>query len=421
MPTVVFDVRANHDTGVSRYGLSLLATTAPRAVEAGWDLIVVARPGQQQHARSAVASLDIPVLTCPDDEGFVRHSPWLRALLTHRGVSLYYTSHYTVDRLCPVPFVYTIHDLTRLKHPGYSYTDTAFATRFGTGELQLIRQELETLSPQSAHATGPVFPRYFHALNQHLAARAQRIAAVSHSTIRDIRELLAVDSTRIDLVPCAVDTAVFHPAPPERVRAATAKHKLTGPYVMYVGLTHPNKRFEWLLQHLLEAHTSLPPGAHLAVVGGHAEGMPRVREAVRRAGAGRFVTFTGRVDDEELAALYTGAAAFVTASISEGYCLPSAEARACGTPVIATDIPALRETLGNSAHFYPVQDGTQLVALVRDALTGRLAPRARPPATPAWSQSGGLLKQALKRALDDTSGHPVGYAAASDHALRIRA
>jgi glycosyltransferase involved in cell wall biosynthesis len=417
----VFDVRANHDTGVSRYGLSLLAATAPRAAEAGWDLIVVARPGQQQHARAAVAPLDVPVLACPDDEGFVRRSPWLRSLLTRRDVALYFTSHYTVDRLCPVPFVYTIHDLTRLKHPGYSYTDAAFAARFGARELRRIRQELQALSPQATHTTGPLFPRYFHALNQHLAARSQRIAAVSHSTIRDIRELLPVDSARIDLVPCAVDTTVFHPAPPERVRATIAKHDLTGPYVMYVGLTHPNKRFEWLLQHLLQARTTFPPGAHLAVVGGHAERMPRVREAIRRAGADRFVTFTGRVDDEELAALYTGAAAFVTASISEGYCLPSAEACACGTPVIATDIPALHETLGHAAHSYPLHNATRLVALVRDALTGSLEPRPAPPSTPAWSQSGERLMHTLTRALNDTSSHAAGYAAASDHALRIRA
>jgi glycosyltransferase involved in cell wall biosynthesis len=426
--TVVFDVRANHDTGVSRYGLSLLAAAAPRAVQVGWRLIAVAHPAQQHRAQRAVADMGIPVLACPDDEGFVRRSSWLRALLAVRRADLYYSAHYTVDRQCPVPFVHTIHDLTRLRHPGHSYTDAAFAARFGHHELRLIRRELAALSPDKRAGTGPVFAQYFGALNYDLASRAQRIITVSRSTANDIKDLLGIDDAHVDVVPCAVDAAVFHPRHPDRVRAVAASRGLTGPYVMYVGLTHPNKRFEWLLDRLLEARGTFPRGSRLVIVGGHAERMPRVRATLRQAGTEDFITFTGRVDDDELAALYTGAAAYVTASISEGYCLPSSEALACGTRVIATDIPALRETLGSSAHFYPAHDDVRLVHLVRDALTDRLPRPPDRPHTTGWESSGALVIRALAHALDKPRPHSVRprpgqdrYAPPFDQALRIRA
>ena len=63
------------------------------------------------------------------------------------------------------------------------------------------------------------------------------------------------------------------------------------------------------------------------------------------------VTLTGRVSDDDLAAIYSGARALVFPSDDEGFGLPTVEALACGTPVVATDIPVLREVLGDRATF----------------------------------------------------------------------
>lgn len=62
VPTLVFDVRANHDTGVSRYGLSVLAGTAPLLAEASWRLLVFARPVQAERARRTVDPLGFQVV-----------------------------------------------------------------------------------------------------------------------------------------------------------------------------------------------------------------------------------------------------------------------------------------------------------------------------------------------------------------------
>jgi glycosyltransferase involved in cell wall biosynthesis len=61
--------------------------------------------------------------------------------------------------------------------------------------------------------------------------------------------------------------------------------------------------------------------------------------------------YLGRVTDEQLKALYENAACFIMPSLYEGFGLPAVEAMMCGCPVIAADIPALRESCGNAALF----------------------------------------------------------------------
>ena len=86
------------------------------------------------------------------------------------------------------------------------------------------------------------------------------------------------------------------------------------------------------------------------------------------------VTLTGAVSDDELAAIYTGAHALVFPSDDEGFGLPPVEALACGTPVAAFDVPALREVLDGRVALSDVGD---LEALITAA---EAATRPAPPA-----------------------------------------
>lgn len=400
MSTLVFDIRANHDTGVSRYGLSMLAAAAPLAIAEGWRLITVVNAVQHDRARTAVRGLDTEVLVCPDEDGFVRRSPWLRELVKERRADLYYTSHYTLDTRCAVPYVFTIHDLTRLRFPEFSYSDTAFAERFGASEFELVTAELAELAAwDDPRDSDSVFTRYFWALNRRLAGRAARIAVVSDATARDVQTLLRVNPACIDLVPCGVDTMVFRPQDPAAVQAARERHRLPGPYLVFVGLTHPHKRFPWLIEQLARNKDRFPHGTRLVAIGGHAERVPEVAAVLERYGARDLVAFTGKVTDAELAALYGGAAALVTASLSEGNNLPPLEALATGAQVIATGIPPLRETLGQAASFYDPSDGQALADLAQQALAGRLPDPARLFRPPAWPDSARALVTTLRSTL----------------------
>jgi glycosyltransferase involved in cell wall biosynthesis len=90
------------------------------------------------------------------------------------------------------------------------------------------------------------------------------------------------------------------------------------------------------------------------------------------------VILTGRVTDERLAAIYSGAHALVMPSEDEAFGLPAVEALACGTPVVAFESPALREVLGERATFVPAGEMGQLIA-------GAQASRRPAPSPPSWS------------------------------------
>ena len=90
------------------------------------------------------------------------------------------------------------------------------------------------------------------------------------------------------------------------------------------------------------------------------------------------VILTGVVDDDALAAIYTGAHALVFPSADEGFGLPPVEALACGTPVVASDAPALREVLEGRATLTPMDDLDTLVAEAE-------AVQQPAPPPPPWS------------------------------------
>jgi glycosyltransferase involved in cell wall biosynthesis len=76
------------------------------------------------------------------------------------------------------------------------------------------------------------------------------------------------------------------------------------------------------------------------------------------------------LDDRTLAAVYRRAAAVVMPSEREGFGLPLIEALACGTPVVASDLPVLREVGGASVEYRAVDDhdawAWAVLALIRE-------------------------------------------------------
>ena len=90
----------------------------------------------------------------------------------------------------------------------------------------------------------------------------------------------------------------------------------------------------------------------------------------------------GRVADPALRALYRGADLFAFPSRHEGFGIPVVEAMAQETPVLAADIPALREVAADAARFLPPDDTDAWVAALDELLhdsgeRARLAARGR--------------------------------------------
>ena len=117
----------------------------------------------------------------------------------------------------------------------------------------------------------------------------------------------------------------------------------------------------------------------------------------RLAVPGRVV-LTGRVNDEELAALYTAADVLVLPSEEEGFGLTPHEALACGTPVAAYAIPALTETLADNpaVRLVPPGDLDALLAAA-EALAGQDAAGDGPDLGRRRARDGRRLRARARR------------------------
>jgi glycosyltransferase involved in cell wall biosynthesis len=76
----------------------------------------------------------------------------------------------------------------------------------------------------------------------------------------------------------------------------------------------------------------------------------------------------GRCTDDELSCLYSGCAAFVFASVYEGFGMPPLEAQACGAPVICSNRPAMPEILGPHAAYFDPDSASELARLMGEHL-----------------------------------------------------
>lgn len=170
-------------------------------------------------------------------------------------------------------------------------------------------------------------------------------------------------SPHLHTIPSAPDP-LFSRRPPQEVERVRRKWGLLGPYVLHVGGRKPHKNIGLLLESwalLGPPRRNTPP--HRLVMAGPGERRDAaLRKQARRLGVEARLLFLVEADEDDLPALYSGADLFVFPSLIEGYGLPVIEAMACGTPVICSDIPALKETAGDAAWFVDPRNPEALAA-----------------------------------------------------------
>ena len=338
-------------TGVGRYALSLLTALADGPDE----LVATAFTFRGRSDLDAAVPAGVRVAARPAPARGLQElwarSEWPPVELLAGGVDVFHATNFVLPPLRRARGVVTIHDLSYLRHP-------------------------ETVSAASAR---------YRSLVPRSLRRASVVLTPSATTAELVQEEYDV-AVPVVVTPLGVDPAWFDATPPsDELRAQLG---LPSSYVVFVGTLEPRKD----LRTLLAAHRLMVDPPALVLIG--------------PAGWGEQVDVSGCItpgylEDARLRSVVAGASALVLPSLDEGFGLPVLEALAAGVPVVASDLPVLRE-VGGTVTAYADAGGPASFAAVLEAVLadpGDAALRRTHASAFTWERCAALTREAYALAL----------------------
>lgn len=179
---------------------------------------------------------------------------------------------------------------------------------------------------------------------------ADYIITISHSVAKELEKEFNISSDRISVIYLGVDSKYKPLNKDESSEFIVNKYRVYGKYILFVSNIEPKKNVVNLLKAFSIFKNKYDTGHQILLAGGKRWNDFSIYRTYKELKfSNKQVKFLGYVDFKDLPKLYSGAEAFVLPSIYEGFGLPPLEAMACGTPVVASDIPVFREVLGDAA------------------------------------------------------------------------
>lgn len=256
--------------------------------------------------------------------------------LNKRHFDLVYFTQFNHPILYHKPYIITIHDLTTF---GYF------------------------------HYENPIKVAMFRRVMKSAVNDSKRIITISNTTASEISENYPVEKKKIEVIYPGIDRnylRITRMTAGDRYklgRKFVANYELPGDYLLYTGMWKKHKNLLRLLE-AFEKFRSREEGdkreIQLVLAGKIDRNQPEVIEEIEQinghiidaASNSDPVFVAGFVPEELLPAAYTGALAYIQPSLNEGFGLPPLEAMACGTPVVASNVSATPEVLGDVALYF---------------------------------------------------------------------
>lgn len=237
------------------------------------------------------------------------------ALLQSYKLDLMHFTYFSFPMFYTRPFVITIHDITPL----------LFATgKASTRNVLLYKGKFLA----------------YKLLMKAAVYRPKAILAPTESVKDDIiKKFPGVDQSRIHVT--------YEGIPESHRLGVTPKksaHTYPSPFYLYVGNFYPHKNISSLLHAFKEVRTD----AHLILAGPEDHFSHRMKDLSHKLSINHKVHFIHSLPDSELSYLFAHAKALIHPSKAEGFGLTLLEASAYKCPVIASDIPVIRETMGDN-------------------------------------------------------------------------
>lgn len=200
--------------------------------------------------------------------------------------------------------------------------------------------------------------------------RADLLLSISQHAREEALKALPLDPAHVVNMSSAISPHFVPMAMGATERAMLgARFGVTGRYVMYSGAMEPRKNAEGLLTAFAMLGDAALGDTQL-VIAGKVSPDDRMKFDVMAAqlGIADRVIYTGFITDDELIALYSGAAVYVFPSLHEGFGLPALEAMACGAATIGSNTTSVPEVIGREDALFDPRDAAAIAASIRRVL-----------------------------------------------------
>ncbi|MBI5045182.1 MAG: glycosyltransferase family 4 protein [Candidatus Levybacteria bacterium] len=305
------DGRFWDETGVGRYIRNLVLSLEEIDKDNTYVIFALTKDVEQirkelNNPHFIIKGVDIPWHS-------LREQYSLPKILENEELDLMHFPYFSIPIFYNKPFVITVHDLI-LHH-------------FSTGKA--------TTLPRVFYHIKKIGYKY---IISQAAKRSEKIIAVSQATKNEIIDHLSIDEKKIAVIYEGVDNTL---------KQSKSFEKSSEKYFLHVGNVYPHKNIERLVDAFVKSGFD---DTKLIFVGKKDYFMKRLEKKIADSDF-RNIQFLGFVDDKTLASLYKNSLATIVPSLMEGFGLPILEAMSCGSLVVASDIPSLRE-IGKNGVMY---------------------------------------------------------------------
>ncbi len=241
-----------------------------------------------------------------------------------RDIDVFFTPAHYAPRLCPVPVVVTIHDLSYFYYPE-----------------EFLKKDLYKLESWTKYSV----------------QKANKVIAVSQNTKKDLSKFYQVPDSKV---------RVIYNGYEKLLQNSRVKNQIvTGPYILYVGTLQPRKNVSLLIRAFNKFRQN-NSNFRLAVVGRKGWLYQEIFDQVKQLELEKEVIFTDYITDAQLVELYRNAFCFVLPSLYEGFGIPILEAMNYGCPVISSNVSSLPEIGGNACLYFNPKNEKELLKKLVD-------------------------------------------------------
>ncbi|MDQ3018274.1 MAG: glycosyltransferase family 4 protein [bacterium] len=269
--------------------------------------------------------------------------------------------HYSLEEQLYLPRILNQHTLDLVHFPNFN-VPILYKGDYVVTIHDMVHHKI------SGHKKSRIWKFYaYKYIIEQAAKRAKKIFTVTESAKGEIVNYLGTDPDKI---------VVTHLAPPAHefvrgdVTGVKRKFLLSRPYFIFVGTMERKKNIPMLAKGFDVFLTKYKYDMDLVLVGKVDPHYPEVKQQILDIPHRNRLVFTDFVTDEDQAALYQGAYAYVSASLHEGFGLPGVEAMRYGLPLVTSNTEVFNEVYDNaSIYFDPIDPddiAEQMHLLVND-------------------------------------------------------